>query len=145
MSEDMRLPSSAASATSGSPRRRELRSIANAGSRDLSEREATTCNKRRAALPEHEAANRVSKGATAFHDNRKVLGPRDFNVAMMCRACCRSGSLWDLRPSGIYRWKRYPWQNMPHIFPRKQVAQNRPILERFTRRTPPETAARRTT
>lgn len=96
MSEDIRLPSSAVSASSGSPRRLASGPIVNAGSRADSGREATTCNKRRAPLKGHTDAICVPKGAASFHANRSVLGPSNFNVAMMYRAVCRSVSLGRL-------------------------------------------------
>ena len=48
--------------------------------------ERTACNERRAPLLGHAAATCVPRGAVAFHVNRSVRGPREFNVAIMCWA-----------------------------------------------------------
>lgn len=150
MSEDMRLPSSAKSASSGSPRRRVLWPIGNAGSRADSRGEATTCNERRAALPGHADAICVPKGAAAFHDNPSVLGPRDFKVAMMCGAGCRSGSLLSGRSvhdaCGLGNWTYIDGKGTPGKTCLTYFHENKsPNLERLVQMTPPQTAAGRTT
>lgn len=131
MSDEDRLPWSATFTSSSSPRRSlVLGPIFDAGSLADSnnEREPTACNERRGPLPGHAAAICVPKGVAAFHANRSVRGPTDFNVAMVCRAWlqvdeCAFGA------KGAYRGENVPLNKHASNISMKTSHSN---LERFS-------------